>query len=121
MSTIRRSALSKAKVLPKGRSLLGKLHPFDSRSLPDHSNVHVLLTGLPRTTTPADITRFLAKNKVRNVTKGEYSMCHRFPSSGSDIVSQLRSIIIDSSLQDALSSPCPGRPYSRMLWLPSSY
>lgn len=35
-----------------------------------HSSVHVRLFGLPRTATPADITRLLAKNKVHNITKG---------------------------------------------------
>ena len=35
-----------------------------------HSNVHVKLFGLPRTATPADITRLLAKHKVHNITKG---------------------------------------------------
>ncbi|KAN0123929.1 hypothetical protein V8E52_002419 [Russula decolorans] len=30
---------------------------------------HRRLTGLPRTTTPTDITRLLAKNKVHNITK----------------------------------------------------
>ena len=35
-----------------------------------HSNVHIKLFGLPRTATPADITRLLGKNKIHNVTKG---------------------------------------------------
>ena len=35
-----------------------------------HSNVHVKLFGLPRTATPADITRLLGKNKIHNITKG---------------------------------------------------
>lgn len=120
INATRRSALRTANTLPKGMSPLVKCTPFNSRSLPDYSNVHVRLTGLPRTTTPADITRLLAKNKVHNITKGEYSMCHRVPSSDLDNVSQLRSIIVHSSLQDALSSPCPSRPYSQTLWLPSS-
>ncbi|KAH9005072.1 hypothetical protein EDB86DRAFT_2881397 [Lactarius hatsudake] len=34
-----------------------------------HSNLHVQLTGLPRTTTPADITRLLGRNKIHNITK----------------------------------------------------
>ncbi|KAI0277698.1 hypothetical protein BGY98DRAFT_978276 [Russula aff. rugulosa BPL654] len=52
IGAIRRSALRTVNTLPK-----------------DHSNVHVRLTGLPRTSTPADITRLLAKNKVHNITK----------------------------------------------------
>jgi len=51
-AAIRRSALRTADTLPK-----------------DHSSVHVKLTGLPRTATPADITRLLAMNKVHNITK----------------------------------------------------
>ena len=35
-----------------------------------HSDLHVKLVGLPRTTTPADITRLLGRNKVHNITKG---------------------------------------------------
>ena len=120
IGAIRRAALRTANELPKGRSAAVKYTPFDLRSLPDHSNVHVKLTGLPRTSTPADITRLLSKNKVHNITKGEYSMYHRVPCSDLDDVFQLRSIIIDSSLQDALSSPCPSRPYSQRFWLPSS-
>jgi len=120
IGAIRRPALRTANALSKGRSPLVKYTPFHSCSLPDHSNVHVRLTGLPRTTTPADVTRLLAKNKVHNITKGEYSMCHRVPSSGLDNVSQSRSIIVDSSLQDALSSPCPSRPYFQRFYLPSS-
>src|SRR6266849_8084443 len=111
----RRSALRTAKDMPKGRSPSVNYTPFDSRSLPDYSNVHILLTGFPRTTTPADITRLLARNKVHNITKGEYSMLHRVLFSDLDNVSQLRSIIIDSSPQDALSSPSPSRPYSQRL------
>ena len=108
---IRREALRTAGNLRKGRSPLVKCTPFDSCSLPDHSNFHVKLAGLPRTTTPADITRLLAKNKVHNITKGEHPNCYRVPSSDLDNVSQSRSIIIDSSLQDGLSSPSPNRPY----------
>jgi len=52
MGAIRGSALGTAKTLPVG-----------------HSNVHVKLFGLPRTATPADITRLLGKNKIHNVTK----------------------------------------------------
>ncbi|KAI0005958.1 hypothetical protein BJV74DRAFT_8130 [Russula compacta] len=52
IGAIRGSALGTAKTLPKG-----------------HSNVHIKLTGLPRTTTPTDITRLLARNKVNNITK----------------------------------------------------
>ncbi|KAI0288184.1 hypothetical protein BC826DRAFT_1107889 [Russula brevipes] len=52
MSAVRGSALRTAKSLPEG-----------------YSNIHVRLAGLPRTTTPADITRLLAKHKVYNVTK----------------------------------------------------
>jgi hypothetical protein len=77
IGAIRRSALRRANDLPKGRPPSVKYTPFDSCSLPGHSNVHVKLTGLPRTSTPADITRLLAKNKVHNITKGEHSMCHR--------------------------------------------
>jgi hypothetical protein len=113
IGAIRRSAVRTANALPKGMSPSVKYTRFDSRSLLDHSNVHVRLTGLPRTTTPADITRLLANNKVHNITKGDYSMCHRAPSSDLDNVSQLRSTIVDSSPQDVPSSPCPSRPYSQ--------
>ncbi|KAH9048174.1 hypothetical protein EDB84DRAFT_1458818 [Lactarius hengduanensis] len=41
-----------------------------SFSLPrGHSDLHVKLTGLPRTATPADITRLLGRNKIHNITK----------------------------------------------------
>jgi len=36
---------------------------------PGHSDLHVKLTGFPRTTTPADITRLLGRKNVHNVTK----------------------------------------------------
>ncbi|KAF8479342.1 hypothetical protein DFH94DRAFT_50731 [Russula ochroleuca] len=51
VGAIRGSSLGTAKSLPKG-----------------HSPVHVRLTGLPRTSTPADITRLLARNNVHNIT-----------------------------------------------------
>ena len=35
-----------------------------------HSDLHVKLSGLPRTATPADITRLLGRNKVHNIAKG---------------------------------------------------
>jgi hypothetical protein len=46
-----------------------------------HSPVHVRLTGLPRTSTPADITRLLARNNVHNITNGEHAMFHQAPTS----------------------------------------
>ncbi|KAI0256619.1 hypothetical protein BJV78DRAFT_293984 [Lactifluus subvellereus] len=43
----------------------------NANSLPKGlSNVHIKLTGLPRTTTPVDITRLLGRNKVHNIKKG---------------------------------------------------
>ncbi|KAI0273551.1 hypothetical protein BC834DRAFT_214318 [Gloeopeniophorella convolvens] len=48
----RGSALGTAKTLPQG-----------------HSNAHVRLFGLPRSATPADITRLLAKHNVQGVSK----------------------------------------------------
>ena len=72
MGAIRGSALGTAKTLPIGRVLfLTKYIAFFSQFIyQGHSNVHVKLVGLPRTATPADITRLLAKNKVHNITKG---------------------------------------------------
>ncbi|KAH9997641.1 hypothetical protein BJV77DRAFT_983706 [Russula vinacea] len=51
VGAFRGSALGTAKTLPTG-----------------HSAVHIRLFGLPRTSTPADITRLLARNRVHNVT-----------------------------------------------------
>ncbi|KAF8275093.1 hypothetical protein EI94DRAFT_1793723 [Lactarius quietus] len=50
--SVQGAARSKAFSLPRG-----------------HSDHHVKLTGLPRTATPADITRLLGRNKVHNITK----------------------------------------------------
>ncbi|KAH9966590.1 hypothetical protein BC827DRAFT_1264550 [Russula dissimulans] len=51
IGAVRGSALRTAYALPKG-----------------HSNLHVQLSGLPRTTTPADITRLLARSGVHDIT-----------------------------------------------------
>ncbi|KAH9981369.1 hypothetical protein BGW80DRAFT_1454259 [Lactifluus volemus] len=58
-------ALKTVKALPKG-----------------HSDVHIRLVGLPRTTTPADVTRLLATHKVHNITKVTLEY-HRFEPTGS--------------------------------------
>lgn len=121
IGAIRGSSLGTAKFLPKGESLSVKHHPILLTFIAQgHSTVHVRLTGLPRTATPADITRLLAKNKVHNITKGERAMCHQLPSSDSYNSAQLHSSITDSSLQDALTLPYPSRPRSQRLWLPSN-
>ncbi|KAH9063511.1 hypothetical protein EDB87DRAFT_1604109 [Lactarius vividus] len=57
-----------------------------SFSLPKgHSDLHVRLTGLPRTATPADITRLLGRNKIHNIMKValEYQ---RFEPTGSAVL-----------------------------------
>ena len=75
IGAIRGSALGTAKSLPKGEPLLVKYITFFSQLVTTgHSNVHIKVVGLPRTTTPADITRLLARNKVHNVTKGDHAM-----------------------------------------------
>jgi hypothetical protein len=77
IGAIRGSALGTAKSLPKGGSPVGKAHPILLTFIAQgHSADHVKLTGLPRTTTPADITRLLAKHRVQNIKKGEHAMCH---------------------------------------------
>ena len=78
IGAIRGAALGTAKTLPKGGPpsdiACSILLTFVAE---DHSASHVLLTGLPRTTTPADITRLLGNNKVHNVKKGEHAMCRQ--------------------------------------------
>ncbi|KAI9466131.1 hypothetical protein BJY52DRAFT_328106 [Lactarius psammicola] len=63
-----------------------------------HSNLHVRLTGLPRTTTPADITRLLGRNKVHNISKVALEY-HRFEPTGRALLtlsqpSALRKVLV---------------------------
>jgi len=54
-----------------------------SRTVPRQQlPIHIRLNGLPRTSTPADITRMLAKNKIENIAKVALDY-HRFSPSGS--------------------------------------
>jgi hypothetical protein len=75
IGTIRSSARSTAKSLPKGEfSSVKYITSFSQPIDQGHSNFHIKLVGLPRTATPADITRLLAKNKIHNVIKGDHAM-----------------------------------------------
>ncbi|KAI0306648.1 hypothetical protein B0F90DRAFT_787660 [Multifurca ochricompacta] len=80
VGAIRGSAVGIAKSLPKG-----------------HSNVHVKLTGLPRTTTPADITRLLGRNKVQNITKVTLEY-HRFEPTGRAFLTLTQPSVLPKSL-----------------------
>ena len=86
VGAFRGSALGTAKTLPTGASVpIGKTHILLTFGFQGHSAVHIRLFGLPRTSTPADITRLLARNRVHNVTNGERAMFHQAPSSDLEI------------------------------------
>jgi len=73
IGAIRGSALRTANPLPKGTFLFVKCITIPlTASTQGHSDVHVKLLGLPRTATPADITRLLTKNGVHGIAKGEH-------------------------------------------------
>ncbi|KAI9510242.1 hypothetical protein F5148DRAFT_1338351, partial [Russula earlei] len=73
------------------------------------SNVHVKLTGLPRTITPADITRLLASNKVRNITKVALDY-NRFEPTGGAFLTLSKPTALPNALIALKQLRCFGHP-----------